>query len=67
MSGDPNSLISTQPHQHPHLMKSVAEEPSTLKDVFVAFANNNTSFMSSIEFFKFCKHFKIYPVSGVEI
>ena len=39
---------------------------TTMKDVFVAFANNNSSFMSSIEFFKLCKFFKIYPVSDIK-
>ena len=41
---------------------SIGHTTTSLKDVFTAFANNNSSFMSSIEFFKLCKYFRIYPV-----
>ena len=34
---------------------------NTLRDVFAAFSGS--SYMSSIDFFKFCKQFRIYPVS----
>jgi hypothetical protein len=34
---------------------------TTLWDVFAAFSGS--SYMSSIDFFKFCKQFRIYPVS----
>jgi hypothetical protein len=33
-----------------------------MRDVFVAYASNNPTYMSSIEFFKLSKNFGLYPV-----
>ena len=42
--------------------KTNEDSPLTLKDVFQSFSNKS-NFLSAIEFLKFSKLFKIYPVS----